>query len=98
MTDTGFLFEPRPDRSLPDPDGSIPRSIFTCDLPPPPLAEFVERFWFYRCAAAVRVRERVLPTGTMGLAVDLRDGAPGPLVLGARSEAYAVDDAGEVWS
>jgi hypothetical protein len=79
MTDTAFLFEPHPRKTLPDRSASTPpRSLFTYRIPPPPLAAFVGTLWFYRCDASVRVPERVLPTGSMELVVDLRDDARGP--------------------
>jgi AraC-like DNA-binding protein len=98
VQDTALLFEPHKHGPLPDGDESLPRSLFRCWIPSPPLADSVGMFWFYRCDASVRVRERVLPTGTMGLVIDLRDDAPGPSVYGAHSESYAVDPAGEAWS
>ncbi len=93
LPDTAFLFEPPRGDLRPDGDLSIPRSRFLCRMPPPSLAGFVDVFWFYRCEAPVRVRERTLPTGTMGLVVDLRDESRGPSVLGAHSEAQ-VSEAG----
>jgi AraC-like DNA-binding protein len=98
MPDIAFLFEPPRDNPLPDGDVSIPRSRFICRIPPPSLSGFVDLFWFYRCDASVRVRERVLPTGTMGLVIDLRDDSPGPSVFGAHSETFAVEPAHEALS
>ena len=98
MPDTAFLFEPSRHKPLPDGDASIPRSVFTYHIPPPPLSEFVDRFWFYRCDASVRVRERALPAGTMELVVDLRHDGRSSLVYGAHSEPYVVDAADAVSS
>jgi AraC-like DNA-binding protein len=97
MPDTAFLFEPHSHKPLPNGDESLPRSLFMCCGPSSSLADSVDIFWFYRCDRSVRVRERVLPTGTMGLVIDLRDDAPAPSVYGAYSESYAVDPAGEAW-
>jgi AraC-like DNA-binding protein len=96
--DFSFLFEPTRERPLPDQDGSIPMSQFTCRPPPTPLAAFVDRLWFYRCEAPVRIGERAMPTGTMGLVVDLRSDSPGPSVLGAYSEALVLDERREALS
>ena len=91
MPDTSFLFEPSPDDPLPVEDRSIPTSRFIYRSPSPSLADSVDQFWFYRCDASVRVRERVLPTGTMGLVIDLREDSPGPSVFGAFSETFVAD-------
>lgn len=93
-TDAGFVFEPGPNGLTGGGDVSAPRSVFRSRVPSPPLAEFVDGLWFYRCDASVRVRERALPTETMGLFFDLRDPAGWPLVSGARSTPYAVDATG----
>jgi AraC-like DNA-binding protein len=98
MPDSAFLFEPPRDKPLPDGDTSIPRSRFICRSPSPSLADSVNQFWYYRCDASVRVGERVLPTGTMGLVVDLREDAPGPSVFGAHSETFAAAPAHEAMS
>jgi AraC-like DNA-binding protein len=98
IPDTAFLFEPPRDGPFPDREAPIPRSLFTYQIPPPPLSEFVDRFWFYRCDASVRVRERALPAGTMELVIDLRNDGRGPLVYGAHSEPYVVDAADAVSS
>jgi AraC-like DNA-binding protein len=42
-------------------------------IPPPPLSEFVALFWLYEGFAASHAKERVLPTGTMELVINLRD-------------------------
>ena len=91
MPDTAFLFEPPRDAPRPDKDDSTPRSRFICRTPQPALSGSVDLFWFYRCDASIRVRERVLPTGTMGLVVDLREDSPGPSVFGAFSETFVAD-------
>jgi AraC-like DNA-binding protein len=98
MPDTAFLFEPPRHKNIPYCDMTIPKSLFTCRIPASPLAEFVDMFWFYRCDASVRVRERVLPAGTMELVVDLRDDARGPLVYGTHSEPYVADAADDALS
>jgi AraC-like DNA-binding protein len=98
MPDTAFLFEPPRHKPPPDRDLSVARSLFTYHIPPPPLSEFVDRFWSYRCDASVRVRERALPAGTMELVIDLRNDRRRPLVYGAHSEPYVVDAADAVSS
>jgi len=93
-TDAGFVFEPGPDGPPAKGDASAPRGAFRSRAPAATLADSVDALWFYRCDASVRVRERVLPTGTMGLFFDLRDPSGWPLVSGARSTPYAADPAG----
>jgi AraC-like DNA-binding protein len=52
---------------------TIPRidTIFHFYQPPPPLSKFVETFWIYEGPAAEHKIERILPTGTLELAIDL---------------------------
>jgi AraC-like DNA-binding protein len=47
--------------------------IFATHVPGPPLAEFVERLWFYDDLIAPHPRERVLPDGTFELIINLAD-------------------------
>src|SRR5262245_9500082 len=48
-------------------------AMFVCfHAPGPPLSEFVERFWLCSDAPAHR-RERILPSGTFELVINLRD-------------------------
>jgi AraC-like DNA-binding protein len=86
VEDTSFLFDPP---TADDAKVGRPRElIFTSVAPRGPLADFVAGYWLYRCDAAAAVRERVLPTGAMGLVVDLGAGC-GPLASGAQSQTYA---------
>jgi len=67
-------------------------------IPPPPLSEFVELFWLYDGQSWGSSRERVLPTGTTELVIDLAgearelDGrpqrSPFACVGGPRSEPF----------
>lgn len=77
-------------------------------VPQPPLAEFVEVFWYCDGGMLPHSKERVLPTGDAQLVISLRD-APlrtyhvhgadrtqiyrGPLVCGPRSEHSIIDTA-----
>src|SRR5687767_11010733 len=44
-------------------------------VPRAPLSDFVELLWFAEGAPAKHVKERLLPTGTMELVINLRDDA-----------------------
>jgi AraC-like DNA-binding protein len=77
-------------------------------VPGPTLSDFVELFWLYEGNAPPHAKERVLPTGTVELVVNLRDGPlrvydgrdidrfqshRGPLVCGPQSESFVIDTA-----
>ncbi|HEX5081742.1 MAG TPA: helix-turn-helix domain-containing protein [Blastocatellia bacterium] len=47
-------------------------TIFNFYKPPPPLSKFVDSFWLYEGHAAEHKTERILPTGTLELAINLR--------------------------
>jgi AraC-like DNA-binding protein len=79
-------------------------------IPRPPLSEFVELFWWYDGYAPPHPKERLLPTGTVELVINLRDDTHGlfdrthagrrrtfrgPLVCGAHSEPFVIDTADE---
>jgi len=59
-------------------------------VPQSPLAEFVDLLWSYDGAGPGHGRERVLPTGTLELVVDLRPGGAGPLICGPYSEPFVI--------
>jgi hypothetical protein len=61
--------------------------------PGPPLADFVERFWLHDAYGGGHARERVLPTGTMELVVNLRGDRWGPLICGPHSESFVIGTA-----
>jgi len=44
-------------------------------FPRPPLSDFVELLWFAEGTPATHAKERLLPTGTMELVLNLRDDA-----------------------
>lgn len=75
-------------------------------VPPRPLSDFVELFWYYEGVAASHARERLMPTGTVELVIGLqddtgriyprdRDDDPlvfrGPVVAGPHAEYFAID-------
>jgi AraC-like DNA-binding protein len=77
-------------------------------IPPPPLSEFVALFWLYEGFVAPHAKERVLPTGTIELVINLRDDTlrvydrhnhsqfqsfHGSLLCGAHSEFFVIDTA-----
>jgi AraC-like DNA-binding protein len=47
-------------------------TIFNFYKPDPPLSKFVENFWLYEASGAEHKIERILPTGTFELAINLR--------------------------
>lgn len=76
--------------------------------PQPPLAEFVEKFWLYEGEPAAHARERCLPTGTMGMVINLREDVlrvydgqhpdqpqrfRGSLLAGAYTTCFAIETA-----
>lgn len=75
-------------------------------IPSPPLSDFVELFWYYEGHATPHAKERVLPTGTMELIINLRDDTArvydrqntdryqsyrGSLICGAHSGFFVID-------
>ena len=48
---------------------------FRCYLPPKPLSDFVELFWYWRGHDLPCAKERVLPAGTVELVIRLNDGS-----------------------
>ncbi len=47
--------------------------LFRTYTPAPPVSEFVEDFWFYDNYRPRHLKERILPSGTVELVVNLRD-------------------------
>lgn len=83
-------------------------TLYLTYIPPPPLSDFVEAFWFYEGHAPPHAKERVLPDGAMGLIINLRDDRlrvydrqdtaqfqsfRGALLSGAHSEFVVIDTA-----
>jgi AraC-like DNA-binding protein len=81
---------------------------FRTYIPQPPLSEFVELFWLSEGAPLTHSKERLLPTGTMELVINLRkdplrvyesqnpehfEGFQGAVVCGAHSEFFVIDSA-----
>ncbi len=79
-------------------------------IPQPPLSDFVDLFWLYEGYDLPQAKERVLPTGTIELVIDLRedelrvyDGQTHEqfqsfstaLICGAHSESFVIDTASE---
>jgi methylphosphotriester-DNA--protein-cysteine methyltransferase len=60
-------------------------------VPGPPLSHFVELFWLYESYGAGHARERILPTPTTELVIDLRNDRHHPVIAGAHSEAFTID-------
>ena len=77
-------------------------------VPAPPLSDFVELIWLYEGYRQPHLKERVLPTGTVELVINLCDDVarvydrektdrfqtyPGSLVSGAHSRFFVIDTA-----
>jgi AraC-like DNA-binding protein len=84
--------------------------IYRTYIPPPPLSDFVALFWLYEGFEAPHAKERVLPTGTMELVINLREdtlrvydrhghtqfqGFRGSLICGAQAEFFVIDTASQ---
>jgi AraC-like DNA-binding protein len=54
------------------------------------LSEFVSLFWYYRGHDVVRSKERVLPTGTTELVINLGDRGYG-VIAGPQSESFIIE-------
>src|SRR5262245_54925219 len=65
-------------------------------VPRPPLSEFVELLWLYEGTSGSHSRERLMPTGTVELVVNLREDQRDfrhPVLAGPRSESSILDTA-----
>src|SRR5690349_8898094 len=60
--------------------------------PGPLLSSFVAQFWFCEGYQAAHRAERVLPSGSFSLIVDLACGAP-PIVSGMRAKSVVIETA-----
>src|SRR5262245_46456475 len=86
---------------------AAPSPLPVAYVPGPPLAAFVEMLWTYECYAPAHPRERLLPTGTVELVIDLGDRPAtlydgttdrrltfrGPLICGPHSQSFVIDTA-----
>ena len=86
-------------------------TIFDFYKPKPPLSKFVDSFWLYEGRGAETETERILPTGTLELAINLRQNElrfydperpanrsrlSGAVVSGAHGSGFAPESAEEV--
>jgi len=62
-------------------------------VPRAPLSDFVDLLWLFDGYAPVHAQERLLPTGTVELVLDMRSGPPGfrAVVAGPHSESSILD-------
>jgi AraC-like DNA-binding protein len=87
-------------------------TIFNFYKPKPPLSKFVDSFWLYEGDGAEHKIERILPTGTLELAINLRQSRlrfydadrpencshfSGAVVSGAHGRGFAPDTAEETF-
>jgi len=49
--------------------------LYRCRIPKPPLSEFVDQIWLYSGYSVPHKQERLMPTGTMELVLDLTSGS-----------------------
>ena len=71
---------------------------FLDHFPGPPLSDFVEMLWLYEGFTISHTKERLLPTGTVDLVVNLREDQPDfrtPIVVGPHSEHSMLDTSHE---
>src|SRR5471032_2298467 len=74
--------------------------------PPPPLADFVDVFWYFEGSGSAHAKERLLPTGTIELVINLGEDetrtfdpqdtkrccrGPGSVIIGAHSGCFVID-------
>jgi AraC-like DNA-binding protein len=86
-------------------------TIFNFYKPKPPLSKFVDSFWLYEGRGIAHQTERILPTGTLELAINLRQNElrfydperpdnrsrlSGAVVSGAHGSGFAPESAEEV--
>jgi AraC-like DNA-binding protein len=75
-------------------------------IPAPPLSSFVDKFWLYEGPALPHARERLLPTGTVEMVLNLRENQtrlydqhdlarplifPGAIVCGPHAKYFVID-------
>ena len=88
----------------------MPAMIYRTLTPQPPLSDFVDLFWAAEGHAPAHARERLLPSGTMQLIINLREDRlriyerqhtdrfqsfRGSLICGAHSEFFVIDTASQ---
>ena len=66
--------------------------LYRCRIPKPPLAEFVDQIWLYSGYSVPHKQERLMPTGTMELVLDLTLGIA--VLAGVHSRPTIIDTAG----
>src|SRR5688500_1050507 len=72
--------------------GTEPNSVcFKCYVPKRPLSDFVGLFWYWRGHDAVYARERVLPTGTVELVIDLNEVRGDAGISGPSSRFFVIE-------
>src|SRR5262245_7171154 len=72
-------------------------SMMRAIVPPPPLSDFVALLWLYEGYAPPHTKERLLPSGTVELVIDLSEdtSGEGALVCGAHSRFFEIDTSAE---
>lgn len=66
-------------------------NTFCFYFPPSPLGDFIERFWYWKGHSVSHSLERILPTGTVELVIDLGSARPSKSVVsGPRSKSSII--------
>jgi AraC-like DNA-binding protein len=74
------------------PDEGKRPNTFCFYVPQSPLSNFVERFWYWKGHSVSHSRERILPTGTVELVIDLRGARTSrSVVSGPRSKSSIIE-------
>jgi AraC-like DNA-binding protein len=63
--------------------------LYRCRIPKPPLSEFVDQIWLYSGYSVPHKQERLMPTGTMELVLDLKRGDA--VLAGVHSRPTMID-------
>src|SRR5947207_15725428 len=63
--------------------------LYRCRIPKAPLSEFVDQIWLYSGYSVPHKQERLMPTGTMELVLDLDSGDA--VLAGVQSQAAIIE-------
>src|SRR5918995_4848349 len=65
--------------------------------PAQPLAQFVDLFWLCQREALPHAKELALPTATVELVFEIREGNDTPVICGPHSRPFVIGTAKPVW-
>ncbi len=80
--------------------------MFRHHVPSPPLAKFIDKIWYYQCFDIPNRVDRILPSGDMGIVINLREAGfqvdgqefPGAIVSGAHTSYFSIDTAQQAYT